>query len=100
MFEQMKERLDELRKKWWFGKWASIAYAGSLILFAIYCQMQEGTLGQKVLLVLLGVCFCSGLILAYLQNSKPVRKYLMVLSVVPHRREGTDGKIPERKRTG
>ena len=72
MFEQMKERLDELRKKWWFGKWASIAYAGSLILFAIYCQMQEGTLGQKVLLVLLGVCFCSGLILAYLQNSKPV----------------------------
>ena len=31
-----------------------------------------GNIRAKVLLVLLGVCFCSGLVLAYLQNSKPV----------------------------
>ena len=34
--------------------------------------MQEGTTEQKVLLVLVGIFFFSGMILAYIQNSKPV----------------------------
>ena len=72
MIERMKDKVDKLIKKWWFGKWACVAYVTSFILFAIYAQMQEGTTEQKVLLVLVGIFFCSGMILAYIQNSKPV----------------------------
>ena len=73
MIERMKDKVDKLIKKWWFGKWACVAYVTSFILFAIYAQMQEGTTEQKVLLVLVGIFFFSGMIPCIRREGKKKR---------------------------